>query len=391
MRGKRDSEQLKPGPPTLRSFADRYAEVGGFGPGFDAVRLFLCYEVLVWHAWTVGAGSSAPGKASPVWMAFEAMVPMFFALSGFLVAGSAQRLPVGQFLLSRALRILPALAFVVGLTALIIGPLMTDRRGPAYFLDPRFTSYFLNIIGVVRYELPGVFMESQLGAAVNGSLWTVPWEIGCYFVMASFMVAGLAGRAWLFATVGLAWVLAAVGYEHLFPSEMPGTIHKLLRFGLTSPGALLIPYFLTGAALHFARARIPWNGWIAAAMAAVLVAGSLLLDGTTWSRTALVALLGLYPCVYLVAYLGLHHLPRPPGFRGGDYSYGIYLCHFPLLQAFHVAFGFQHWGLLLAVALPPATLFAMASWHLIESPMLAQRKRLSLLGQRLAARVRPAP
>jgi peptidoglycan/LPS O-acetylase OafA/YrhL len=155
---------------------------------------------------------------------------------------------------------------------------------------------------------------------------------------------------------------------------MPGTIHKLLRFGLTSPGALLIPYFLTGAALHFARARIPWNGWIAGAMAAVLVAGSLLLDGTTWSRTALVALLGLYPCVYLVAYLGLHHL-----------------CHFPLLQAFHVAFGFQHWGLLLAVALPPATLFAMASWHLIEAPMLAQRKRLSLLGQRLAARVRPAP
>jgi peptidoglycan/LPS O-acetylase OafA/YrhL len=33
----------------------------------------------------------------------------------------------------------------------------------------------------------------------------------------------------------------------------------------------------------------------------------------------------------------------------------------------------------------PVTLFAMASWHFIESPILAQRKKFSLVGRRIAA------
>ena len=72
----------------MRSFDDRLKEVGGFGPGFDLVRLVLCYLVLVWHCWVIGVGSMRPGVGSHAWILFELMVPMFFALSGFLVAGS---------------------------------------------------------------------------------------------------------------------------------------------------------------------------------------------------------------------------------------------------------------------------------------------------------------
>ncbi|MEI6419742.1 MAG: hypothetical protein WCO82_11805, partial [Sphingomonadales bacterium] len=89
-------------------------------------------------------------------------------------------------------------------------------------------------------------------------------------------------------------------------------------------------------------------------------------------------------CAYLVPYLGLARLPRPPGFRGGDYSYGVYVCHFPIVQALNQLLAPGHWGVLLAAAFLPVTLFAMASWHVIEAPVLAQRKRFSLIGRRAA-------
>jgi hypothetical protein len=59
------------------------------GPGFDLVRLALCYEALLWHCWVIGEGSLVPEKISLDWIWFELMAPMFFALSGLLVAGSS--------------------------------------------------------------------------------------------------------------------------------------------------------------------------------------------------------------------------------------------------------------------------------------------------------------
>jgi peptidoglycan/LPS O-acetylase OafA/YrhL len=369
---------------TVRTFQDRLDEVGGFGPGFDTVRLVLCYEVLVWHCWVIWAGSPLPGKASLAWMPFELMVPMFFALSGFLVAGSSLRLAVPQFLLNRFLRILPALFAAVLLAALVIGPLLTTLPLADYVSDRRFATYFLNSIGIIRYPLPGVFESAPVGNAVNGSLWTVPWEIGCYMVMAMLMLLGLARRGSVFLALAVGWLAASWAYGLMFGPEAPGLFHKLARFFLTSAGARLIPYFMAGAALYHFRGRVPWDARIAALCGLAIVAGSLLLDGTAWTGTSALALLALPVCAYLVPYLGLARLPRPPGFRGGDYSYGVYVCHFPIVQALNQLLAPGHWGVLLAAAFLPVTLFAMASWHVIEAPVLAQRKRFSLIGRRAA-------
>jgi peptidoglycan/LPS O-acetylase OafA/YrhL len=370
----------------LRSFEDRLTEVDGFGPGFDVLRLALCYLVLVWHAWVIGVGSTQPGKASPAWLPFELMVPMFFALSGFLVAGSSLRLATGPFLLNRALRIFPALAAAVLLAALVIGPLMTTLPLAEYFTHPEFAAYFLNMAGILRYTLPGVFETALLGPGVNGSLWTVPWEIGCYLVMASAMVLGLARRGGLYLIVSVGWLLAAVVFDRLaVPGQMPDLLYRFLRYFLASSGGLLMPYFLAGAAMYHLRARLPWDGRIAAVFAVLLVIASLTVDGTIWSRSPLLALLAMVPAVYLVPYLGLVRMSRPPGFRGGDYSYGVYVCHFPIVQMINESWSFGDWRLLLLASFVPVTLFAMASWHFIESPILAQRKKFSLVGRRIAA------
>lgn len=365
----------------MRSFDDRLKEVGGFGPGFDVVRLVLCYLVLVWHCWVIGVGSVKPGVNSTAWICFELMVPMFFALSGFLVAGSSLRLSPRPFLINRALRIFPALWAAVLLAALVVGPLMTVLPLADYFTDAKFSGYFLNLVAIMRYKLPGVFGRS----GVNGSLWTVPWEILCYITMASAMLMGLSRRGGLYLGLAILWLVAAIAFEAMgLPRDAPGLLQKVLKIGLGMQGSLLIPYFLSGAALYHLRASIPWDWRIATAFVAVLVWASLFVDGLTWSKTPFLALLALLPSVYLVAYFGLVRLARPPGFRRGDYSYGVYVCHFPIVMTLNEIWHFADWRVLLLASLLPVTLFAMASWHFIESPVLAQRKKYSLVGRRIA-------
>ena len=104
---------------------------------------------------------------------------MFFALSGFLVASSLERCKtLFTFLGLRAIRILPALAVEIFISALIIGPLFTTEPAKAYFAAPEFHDYFLNILGDIHYHLPGVFAANP-SDAVNGQLWTVPYEMIC--------------------------------------------------------------------------------------------------------------------------------------------------------------------------------------------------------------------
>lgn len=364
----------------MRSFDDRLKEVGGFGPGFDLVRLVLCYLVLVWHCWVIGVGSMRPGVGSQAWILFELMVPMFFALSGFLVAGSSLRLAAPAFLVNRTLRIFPALWAAVLLAAFVIGPAMTVLPLSEYFTDPKFFAYLLNLVAITQYLLPEVFSHG----AVNGSLWTVPWEILCYLLMASAMVSGLSRRGGLFLGVSLIWLAAAVVYHAVgAPADATGLMLRAMRFGLAQQGSLLIPYFLSGAALYHMRAHIPWDRRIAGGFVLALVLVSLFVDGLAWSKTPLLALLALVPSIYLVAYFGLLRLSRPPGFRRGDYSYGVYVCHFPIVMAINAIWQFADWRLLLLASLAPVTLFAMASWHLVESPVLAQRKKYSLVGRRI--------
>jgi len=366
------------------SFKDRLDAVGGFGPGFETMRLLLASGVVVWHTLVLTAASEAAVRASSLWLIGWGLVPMFFVLSGFLVTKSALRLSRRDYLLNRVARIVPALAVDIVLCALLIGPLFTALPLEAYFRAPEFQRYFLNIVGWVHYFLPGVFLGSPVGPTVNGSLWTVPYELGCYGVMAVLVTAGLlkgGGRMFLLVA---AWLVVAliVGLSLLpLPDTFGG---HLLNFLFIQQGARLVPFFLAGSTIYLAQARLPFDGRIALACGLVLVAASLLVDGERWWAHPLVPLLTCAPMAYLVAYLGLSRLPTPPSIGHGDYSYGIYLYHFPLLQVIMTLHPLATWWQLLAVAVVPVVGVAMLSWHVVERPSLALRRRFSLVGARVA-------
>lgn len=146
---------------SIRSFfshgplvSERIADTGGRASGFDYLRFILAASIICFHSVVTSYGVQAQSavNASPLGSVFRPLLPMFFALSGFLVAGSLERAPnLVVFLGLRVFRIFPALIVDTAVSALLIGTLFTQLPLPEYFSDVRFNEYFLNILGWIHY------------------------------------------------------------------------------------------------------------------------------------------------------------------------------------------------------------------------------------------------
>src|SRR5690242_16897540 len=128
-------------------------------PGADTLRFWLATSVIVYHSFGM-SGNIMPGV--PPHVAHDlgrvVIVPMFIALSGFLLAATATRnRDIRQFAINRVLRIFPALIVLTLITALLVGPLVTTLPLSEYFTDQRFWRYLLVAIAWINFDLPGVF------------------------------------------------------------------------------------------------------------------------------------------------------------------------------------------------------------------------------------------
>jgi peptidoglycan/LPS O-acetylase OafA/YrhL/putative flippase GtrA len=364
------------------SVGDRLNMANGYGPGFDTLRLVLCMSVVLFHS-PVVLGQLEMVEQGPFWLAARALVPAFFALSGFLVAGSGTRLSTRPFLINRATRILPALAVEVALSALILGPLFTEEPLKAYFSDPQFARYFLNVIGWIHYELPGVFLHNPSSGVVNVSLWTVPYELCCYAVVMTTIIA-LGGlrqpmRAALIAGAYAVAMLFVASFQWVTGSA---AIDKLTSVLFYSRGSLAILCFVLGATAYAWRGRLPHDPRIALSCTAVLLFATAF--GRPWPLGVLYVPVGL-SLTYLVVFLGVTKLPLAPIFRNGDYSYGIYLYGYPVQQAIVAAWpSIGRWWVVFLISAPLVTILAMLSWRFVEKPLLHMRRKHSMYRSKVA-------
>ncbi|WP_407166294.1 acyltransferase family protein [Bradyrhizobium sp. ORS 111] len=373
--------------PSIGSMLDQQK---GFGPGFDFLRIALAISVVAAHTPYVATGGSAPEQMWIVWFPQYAILVMFFALSGFLIAASGLRLSLKEFLVNRGMRIVPALAVEIVLSALILGPIFTALPLSDYFGSAGTYKYFTNIVGLVNYVLPGVFAGNP-APEVNSSLWTVPFEYGCYALMTVFIVFGLLRKpsaivlgAVVLVSIGLA--LQVTGHTAQ-PSELPagvaGSLHD--KIFSTAPflgrGAKLPVAFMLGIAIYLYRNRIPYDGRILAACCA-LCAVVALLGPADWMTQPVLNALVCPALVYITAFLGVSKLPRLPLFSKGDYSYGIYLYGFPMQQVVKVWLPHAPLIVQFVLALLLITMFAAFSWHWIEKPILKLRSRFSFVARK---------
>jgi peptidoglycan/LPS O-acetylase OafA/YrhL len=325
--------------------------------GFDWLRIVLASAVMLWHAISLAAGDAAiEADLWGRWWRFlpVAILPMFFALSGFLVSGSLERETLQRFVMLRVLRLVPALAVEVALVAVGIGLLFTTLPARLYLNDPMFHAYFLNAIGWVHFSLPGVFTDNPGGSQVNAQLWTVPYELECYVVLVVMAATGAVRRhRWLFAA---AIVAATAALQVSAVVEHPGVAVGHVF------GRELVVAFLAGTLLFRFRDLVPYSP--------TLGIGCVLACCALFSDTRL-AYFGAFPLAYATAWLGMM---RPPRMVLGDLSYGVFLFHYPVEQSIvHMLPWVRSWTALSAVAAPVVFCCAWLSWTLVERPILRRK------------------
>jgi peptidoglycan/LPS O-acetylase OafA/YrhL len=342
-----------------RTIEQKMRDTGKHSSGFDYIRLIFAILIIARHTLVICQGVEAE---NPTWVGpfrpyYEFLVPVFFALSGFLVAGSLARtnnLPT--FLTLRVLRIFPALGGEVLISALLIGPYVTELPLREYFTHPQFFRYFLNMIGDIHYYLPGAFVYNQV-SWVNIQLWTVPYDLECYAIITVLAFLGIVRSPVWFGFAAL--IFSVYGFGHDWFSGMLGMYQR-------NTGHMVTSTFLWGVFLYLWRHRIPYHPALFC-LAAVITWFCLKDPGTAY--------IGALPLAYVTIYVGLMNPPKIFLIDSRDYSYALYLYGVPVQQlVYYMLPKARVWYVHFPVSLMISGFLAYLSWTFLESKIMNLKK-----------------
>ncbi|MDD2924968.1 acyltransferase [Rhodoferax sp.] len=284
---------------------------------------------------------------------------IFFVISGLLVAQSFNRSKsVVGFFAARALRLYPALIIVLLLSAFVLGPFYTTLNPTDYLVRDEVRRYVEdNLLFKLNQGLPGVFSEAGgFSMSVNGSIWTLRYEVYAYLLLLLVGVSGLVSNRSAFNALMIACLLL-YAKEPVGMLLIPGDWNAVMYVPLMG--------FIFGTLVYVNRDHIDCK--ISYAVICLLVYYYFRQHG--WIHFIFAITLG-----YVVLTTGFHrylqlHLPLP-----NDYSYGIYLYAFPVQQAIVHSMPVQSPLLLFAITMLITVPLAVVSWHLVEKPALKFKK-----------------
>jgi peptidoglycan/LPS O-acetylase OafA/YrhL len=222
--------------------------------------------------------------------------------------------------------------------------------------------------------LPGVFEQNTFPRAVNGSLWTLRYEVVMYLMLGGIGLIGAIAaltkaskHICLLAFIGFAAWAVALFFQAQTADKIE--VPLLWRAGLNASLAVLGLNFFAGCCLHLYRKQIVLNSALAAAgvILAAWLPHSLL-------QSILVWLFVPYATI-VFAWNAPEFLKK---FKNLDYSYGIYIYAFPLQQLMSM-YGQRHgWSftMILACSLILTIAAAALSWHWVEKPALKFKPRI---------------
>jgi peptidoglycan/LPS O-acetylase OafA/YrhL len=340
---------------------------------FDTLRLFFAVLVIFSHSYALGRGSN---DTEPLFELTHGQITFgnvsvwsFFVISGFLIAQSWTRSPKPlKFLKRRVSRIYPGFIVAALLTAFVVVPFAADpvTRQPIAIGD-----FLLQTLRLQVFNVSPVFVHNAHSNALNGSLWSVPFEFWCYIGILLLGVTGILRWRWPVVAI-----FAAVIAWHLYLSItgwIPGG--KILGVILGFPlfWAIVLPFFLAGTLFHLFGGKALFRTPMMVAAFALLVASNFIPNG----------LLVTLPICGAYLLLGLAYLPwlRPLNLaRFGDFSYGTYLYAYPIQQLIVKYHGGTMEPLKLFLLAAPASIGVGAlSWFLVERHFLAHESVLKQL------------
>lgn len=323
---------------------------------FDLLRLLFAGVVCVVHAQQLSGMSEL---TFVTWaLSSTVAVKAFFVVSGYLIFMSYDRSSsIWSYAQKRVRRIYPGYFTVVTLCAFGLA-VVSQNSFSDYFSGGWFKYVVANLVflNFLKQDLPGVFDANKL-QAVNGALWTLKIEVMFYVSVPIFaFVFKRFGRVRSLVLFYLLSVSYAFLCSHL--AEMTGRpLYEEL--GRQLPGQL--SYFLAGAFYYFYASELKAH-MLKLVLAAITVLGVHLVYA--------VAVLEPFALATLVVFAATY---KPLGNFGkyGDFSYGVYILHFPIIQLLIHQGVLQDapWLFLLTVICLTGV-GAVAMWHLVEKRFL---------------------
>lgn len=335
---------------------------------FDLLRFLFALVVFLVHAYVLSGVESLSllGK----FFCSGIAVKSFFVVSGFLIFMSYENTENGhEYFMKRVRRIYPAYFFVI-LGIAVLGGIFTTYPLGEYISLPvlKYVAANLVFLNFLQPILPGLFENNTL-QAVNGALWTIKIEVMFYFFVPLVVVAFRKfGRMPVMVTLYIASVMYSVLMEEL-ARQTGGALFLVLQHQL--PGQLV--FFIAGAAGYY------WFQYLAKYRLWLLVISVSCFVLQYWLSSIVILPVALGGLVLYFACF----FPCVGNFgKYGDFSYGIYIVHFPILQILisHGLFKESPW-LMLIIAGLLVMIVAVFLWYFIEKPFLRKSSHYVAVNQ----------
>jgi len=333
----------------------------------DCLRLILAAVVVLFH---VDALTNLPAFAAlGEYCSPHFAVRSFFVISGLLIYRSYLRSSsLKSYLSKRARRIYPAYFTVVVVAA--FGLFLLSADSASQYFGVGFWKYLgLNLLflNFAAPSLPGVFNSNSL-TAVDGALWTLKIEVAFYlFVPVMHFFCTRFGTK---KTIGVIFFLSTLwkyGFEWLaYIYQASGTGAAETTRSIYAKLAVQFPaqlaYFSAGVLLllYFDKLK-PHIRSIA------IITGCLYLADHMFARGSL----DVFWISGIVIVFGFWHYFGNFS-KYGDFSYGVYIVHWPILQVL-ILFGVARYNaaLFLLLSLFFVGLASLLLWYLVERRFLA--------------------
>lgn len=306
----------------------------------DYLRFLAATSVVAFHYLYNGMENGKLTSLEPSALAGPARfglfgVELFFMISGFVILGSARGRSARQFVVGRALRLLPAFWVAMALTAVVMA-LWGDASGL------RVTAG--QVLGNLTMT-PTLFGVEP----VDGVYWTLLLELQFYALVLLFLVLGQGHRLGAFLPY---WALAIWLVNYLVPALadrvwlgdhfaffVAGALIAEIRYAGVSPLRL-------GGLVATAAVTVPYAAWIA----------SWLMPGPSGTVACMLLVVAFYAVLLSLCLPSVAAVRLPASAWAGGLTYPLYLLHAHIGYILLSRFGeeshpWTSYGVVLAVVL----------------------------------------
>lgn len=275
---------------------------------------------------------------------------------------------IGSYAEKRVRRIYPGYLVAISICAFVVVPLFSTHANitPTEVLR----TYAYNLVLSGHFPPSDAFAHNPFPSAVNGSLWSIPFEFWCYLGVAVLGVVSLATnkRVLLGLTVGVMTARVLCDLAGVKPYLGPVSV----VIGWPYIWLKILPSFLLGMVAYAFQAQLPRSRGLMAVLTGAAIAAC-------WLNGHVADMIVAPALAYVIFYVGFSdRLRLHNAARFGDFSYGTYLYAFPIQQMLQST---KQLTLpeFIGASMILSLLAGVLSWHLVEKHFMSRRRKMQPL------------